>query len=145
MSVVRELSAGESHRAWEAMRELRPHVGDAAQFAARVDDAQRPGGYRLLASFEDDAEQASAVAGFRVLETLFAGRLLYVDDLSTVPAARGRGHAGGLLAELDRLGAELGCEWLQLDSGVQAERFTAHRLYMNHGMAIVSHHFGKRL
>ena len=71
--------------------------------------------------------------------------MLYVDDLSTVPAARGRGHAGRLLAELDRLATELGCEWLQLDSGVQAERFTAHRLYMNHGMGIVSHHFGKRL
>ena len=84
------------------MRELRPQIGDAAQFAARIDDVQRPRRYRLLAVVRGRMpRQAVAVAGFRVLETLFAGRMLYVDDLSTLPEARGRGHAAALLARLD--------------------------------------------
>ena len=142
---LRELSAGQTQLAWEAMRELRPAIGDAERFAAHIDEVQRPGGYRLLAVFEDGRDSAVAVAGFRVLETLFAGRMLYVDDLSTLPAARGRGHAGALLDRLEQEGRELGCDQLHLDSAVGDQRHTAHRLYMNHRLAIVSHHFAKPL
>ena len=144
-SHVRELAPGETQLAWEAMRELRPHIGDAGEFAARIDDVQRPGGYRLFAAFEHGRDSAAAVAGFRVLETLYAGRMLYIDDLSTLPSARGRGYAKALLERLDEEARSLGCDWLQLDSGVGPERHDAHRLYMRHRMAIVSHHFGKQL
>ena len=68
---------------------------------------------------------------------------LYVDDLSTLPQSRGRGHAGGLLDRLVEEAARLGCAELHLDSGVGAARWTAHRLYMNHGLTIVSHHFAR--
>ena len=124
---VRELAAGETQLAWEAMRELRPHIGNADEFAARIDELQRPNGYRLLASFEHGRDSAAAVAGFRVLETLFAGRMLYVDDLSTLPAARGRGHAKALLERLDEEGqrsAATGCSSTQA-SGRSAGTRTA--------------------
>ena len=62
-----------------------------------VDRVQRPNGYRLLAAFEPDVEHAVAVAGFRLAHSLAWGRYLYVDDLVTLPEARGRGHARGLL------------------------------------------------
>ncbi len=56
----------------------------------------------------------TAVAGFRLLRTLFAGDVLYVDDLSTLPEARGRGHAGALLDWCAEEGRRLGatrCTW----------------------------------
>jgi GNAT superfamily N-acetyltransferase len=73
------------------------------------------------------------------------GHHLYVDDLSTAPQGRRQGHAGALLDWLIEEGRRLGCGQLHLDSGVGPERFDAHRLYHNHGLAIYSHHFARGL
>jgi GNAT superfamily N-acetyltransferase len=129
--------------AFEAMRELRPRLADPESFARHVDDVQRPQGYRLVAVREDD--RVVAVAGFRVIENLADGRILYVDDLSTLPEARRRGYASELLAWCEEEARRLGCGELHLDSAVGPDRRDAHRLYMNHGMRIASHHFEKAL
>jgi len=63
MSEVRELNTGESHLAAAALLELRPHVGTPAELAERV-DRQRPGGYRVVGSFDEGEEEAAAAAGF---------------------------------------------------------------------------------
>lgn len=142
---VRELLPPDTALAHAAMRELRPRAADAAAFARRVDDLQRPQGYRLVAILEEGAAEAVAVAGFRVVECLAWGRALYVDDLSTVAAARRRGHARALLEWLGEEARRLGCGELHLDSGVGPERREAHRLYFNCGMRITSHHFAVEL
>jgi hypothetical protein len=49
----------------------------------------------------------------------------------------------GLTCYLDS--TRLRCDQLHLDSGVGPERFDAHRLYHNHGLAIYSHHFARGL
>ena len=138
---VRELEAGETGLAWEALRELRPHLTDREAFVARVDELQRPEGYRIVAVFEDGDEQARAVAGFRVGHNLAWGRFLYVDDLSTLPEARRRGHARRLLDWVAAEAERLGCDSVELDSGVGADRQHAHRTYFSAGMRIASFHF----
>jgi GNAT superfamily N-acetyltransferase len=143
MPEVRELTPGDTHRAARALLELRPHMGDEAALAARVDEVQRPGGYRLLGSFDAGEESASAAAGFRVVEMLAWGRALYVDDLVTLPEARGRGHADALFAWLDEEARRLGCDQFHLDSGVEAARADAHRFYFRHRMRITSYHFAR--
>jgi GNAT superfamily N-acetyltransferase len=125
------------------MRELRTHLTDAESFARYIDEDQRPQGYRLVGAFEGDA--VVAVAGFRVMNTLFSGQVLYVDDLSTLPAARGRGHAGALLDWCEEEARRLDCDELHLDSAVGPERQDAHRLYFNKGLRIASYHFTKSL
>jgi GNAT superfamily N-acetyltransferase len=141
---LRELAAGETALAFEAMRALRPQLAGEAEFARRVDEVQRPQGYRLVAAVEDDGT-VSAVAGFRVYDMLAYGRVLYVDDLSTLPAARRRGHGRALLEWCGAEAARAGCDALHLDSGVGADRRDAHRLYFNAGMRISSHHFAREL
>jgi GNAT superfamily N-acetyltransferase len=141
---IQEVDAGETGRAFTAMRELRPHLSGEEEFVRRVDERQRPAGYRLVAAIEDDGT-VSAVAGFRVLDTLAFGRMLYVDDLSTLPAARRRGRARALLDWCGAEGVRLGCDALHLDSGVGPRRQDAHRLYLNAGMRISSHHFSREL
>jgi GNAT superfamily N-acetyltransferase len=125
------------------MRALRTHHSDEAEFVRRVDEDQRPQGYRIVAAFEEG--RAVAVAGFRVIRNLFAGDMLYVDDLSTLPETRGRGHGGALLDWCAEEGRRLGCDEIHLDSAVIPERQDAHRLYFNKRMRIGSYHFVRPL
>jgi GNAT superfamily N-acetyltransferase len=146
MPSVRELHEGETALAARALLELRPSVGGAEELVATVDEVQRPAGYRVVASFDDDeTEHAAAVAGFRVLQNLSSGRHLYVDDLVTREDRRGRGHAGALFEWMYEEGRRLDCPQFHLDSGVGPERADAHRFYFTHGMRIVSYHFARRL
>jgi GNAT superfamily N-acetyltransferase len=138
---VRELPAGETGLAWEALHALRPDVADRATLIGRIDELQRPEGYRIVAAFEDGIEQARAVAGFRLGHNLAWGRFLYVDDLSTVPAARRRGHGRRLLDWVAEEADRLGCDSVELDSGVGPDRQDAHRTYFGAGMRIASYHF----
>jgi GNAT superfamily N-acetyltransferase len=141
---IRELPIGETVLAHAALAELRTSfVQDRDGFVARIDDDQRPEGYRLLAAFEAGEDDAVAVAGFRRLATLAWGDILYVDDLVTRAAARRRGHARGLLEALEAEARALGCRAIHLDSG--HHRYDAHRLYLGVGYRIASHHLVRDL
>jgi GNAT superfamily N-acetyltransferase len=142
MAKVRELAPGESHLAAAALLELRPHLKTAERVVERS-DAQRADGYRLAASFEAGDDQAAAVAGFRVSTSLAWGHHVYVDDLVTRKALRGRGHADAVMAWVENEARSAGCRQLHLDSGLGPDRADAHRFYFRHGLTIVSHHFAK--
>jgi GNAT superfamily N-acetyltransferase len=142
---IRELLVGETHLAHHAMRALREAFVDEQRFVEHVDGTLRPAGYRLVAALTAGQTQALAVAGFRMSDSLAWGRYLYVDDLSTAPDARRQGHAGALLDWIVQEGRRLGCAQLHLDSGTGAERFNAHRLYHDRGLAIYAHHFARGL
>jgi GNAT superfamily N-acetyltransferase len=126
----------EIRRCHSVMRELRPLFQDPEQFVARVLRQQKEG-YRL--AFLESENEVRAVAGYRFLESLFSGKLLYVDDLVTRESDRSRGFGGDLLDWLIEQAREQGCENLELDSGVQ--RFDAHRFYFSKRMSISSYHF----
>jgi GNAT superfamily N-acetyltransferase len=143
MEGVRELEAGESHLAADALLELRPRWETRERIAGRIDE-MRPA-YRLVASFAGGDEQAAAAAGFRVMEMLAWGRIIYVDDLVTRAGQRGHGHAGAVMAHVEAEARRLDCESVQLDSGLQAERADAHRFYFRHGMRINAFHFAREL
>ena len=123
-------------RCWEVMRELRSHLRDAADFRARVYRQQKEG-YRVALLVTDDI--ARAVAGYRVVEMLFSGRHLYVDDLVTREEDRSQGFGAALFDWLVEEARAQGCATLELDSGVQ--RFDAHRFYFVKRMKIASYHF----
>lgn len=65
--------------------------------------------------------------------------MLYVDDLVTDDTVRSKGYGKAMLDWLLSQARSEHCDTLELDSGVQ--RFDAHRFYLVHRMAIVSHHF----
>jgi len=117
------------------MRQLRPHVPEA-EFVERV-RRQQAGGY-MLAFVEDDGRVVAA-AGYRVMDNLYSGRVLYVDDLVTDETVRSKGYGRQMLDWLVGEARQAGCQTLELDSGVQ--RFDAHRFYLTHRMVIASHHF----
>ena len=128
-------SDAEISRCYPVMQQLRSHVA-AADFVAIV-RRQMDGGYRLACL--EEAGGVQAVSGFRVIENLVGGRVLYVDDLVTDAAARSRGHGKHLFDWLVARARAEACAFLEPDSGVQ--RFDAHRFYFVNRMVISSHHF----
>jgi GNAT superfamily N-acetyltransferase len=135
----RELPPEETRLAFAPLRELRPHVASVDEFVERVNDAQRPEGYRLVASFE--GSEAVSATGFRRLHTLAWGDILYIDDLVTLESHRGRGHAHRLLDWVLTEARRLGCAAVHLDSA--PHRHAAHRLYLDEGYVISSFHFSR--
>src|SRR5204863_1144789 len=123
-------------RCHPVMRELRPLFQEPEQFVERVLRQQKEG-YQL-AFLESDGE-VCAVAGYRILESLFSGKFLYVDDLVTRESDQSRGFGGQLLDWLIEQARAQGCGNFELDSGVQ--RFDAHRFYFSKRMSISSYHF----
>jgi GNAT superfamily N-acetyltransferase len=133
---IRELAAPAEWRlAWPVMRELRPNHDESSFLAAL--ERQSAAGYRLAALL--DGEAAIAVAGFRHLEMLWRGPMVYVDDLVTREDRRGTGAGTVLFDWLVAEARRLGCVALHLDSGVQ--RHGAHAFYFARGMHIAAHHF----
>ncbi|WP_132119514.1 GNAT family N-acetyltransferase [Actinocrispum wychmicini] len=137
---IEEFGEATVELAYPVMKELRPHLTGSADFAARV-RLQRAEGYRLVGSFDATGAVVSA-AGFRLGRTLAWGPFLYIDDLCTLPAARGQGHARALLAWIDDEARRLGCHQVHLDSGTH--RHAAHRRYLSSGFVIEALHFSKK-
>jgi GNAT superfamily N-acetyltransferase len=136
---VREVGVGSTQLVHRAMAALRPHHDDVAAFVSRVDGQQRPQGYRLFGAFLHASTEAVGVLGLRCISNLWAGDILHIDDLSTLPEARRRGAARALLDVAVAEARSLGCAQLHLDSGHQ--RHAAHKVYLEHGFDISSHHF----
>jgi GNAT superfamily N-acetyltransferase len=120
---------------YPVMAQLRPHV-PAEGFVARV-RRMEAGGYRM--AFVADDGGVRAVAGYRTLDQLVRGLVIYVDDLITDETARSRGYGEALLTWLYDRARSTGCTALELDSGVH--RFDAHRFYFRHRMTISAYHF----
>ena len=118
------------------MLDLRPHLAPG-NYVSTVKRMMASDCYKLAAVWEDDVVRA--VAGYRFMEMLYCGRILYVDDLNTDPRHRSR-HIGKLLLDwLKDQALAAGCGQLHLDSGVQRE--TTHRFYFRERLTISAYHF----
>jgi GNAT superfamily N-acetyltransferase len=135
MQIRLAASVAELERCFPIIVQLRPHL-DKAHFIQQVQRQQQEG-YRL--AYLEAADQIRAVAGCRVLEKLFNGRSLYVDDLVTDEHSRSQGYGEALFHWLIEYGRSHNCQQLELDSGVQ--RSAAHRFYFRQRMVIASYHF----
>ena len=128
-------------RCFPVMRQLRTHFEEDGKFVEQV-ERQRGAGFRM-AFLEDGSDEIRAVAGYRMSESLYAGRVCLGDDLVTHAEGRSVGDGGGLLDWRVAAARTAGCGRLELDSGVQ--RFAAHRFYLTKRMIISSHHFSLEL
>ncbi len=128
---------------WEAMHLLRPHLVKK-EFVGTVTE-MIGSGYTLAYIREgnrkgnDEGGRAVAAIGFRELHFLLHGKHIYIDDLTTLPGGRKKGYAGMLLDYVFGIAASRGMSVVTLDSG--PTRHDAHRLYLNKGFTIASHHF----
>jgi GNAT superfamily N-acetyltransferase len=125
---------------YKVMQQLRPHFTSENAF---VDQVQRQiqEGYRL--AYIQDSGQVKTLAGFRFLEFLAWGKVLYIDDLVSDSATRKNGFGSKILQWVINEAKRAQYDQVHLDSGPQ--RHDAHRLYLNHGFKIIGHHFALEL
>jgi GNAT superfamily N-acetyltransferase len=116
---------------------LRPHLIEAN--FVEVVRVQAKEGYRI-AYIESDGEVVAAT-GFRVLHFLAWGKVMYIDDLITLPSKKRAGLGGALLDWLSGQRKLLDCDEIHLDTGFA--RHDAHRLYLNKGFTLNCHHLAK--
>ena len=116
------------------MQELRPHLNlnTFLEAATRI----KAQGYHLISLADPEVR---AVAGFRKMEMLAMGTVLYVDDLITSSPHRSKGYGQQLLNWLWEEAKRQNCQYLELDSG--AKRLNAHRFYETNGMQKAAFHF----
>lgn len=98
-------------------------------------------GYRLAGL--EDRGVLKAVGGFRLMETISWGRILFVDDLVTDAGMRSKGYGEALLKWICDYAERHGCNELHLDSGLQRTR--AHEFYERFGMQKNCYHFTLKL
>jgi GNAT superfamily N-acetyltransferase len=98
-------------------------------------------GYRIV--YLEHEGRIVAAAGYRYLHFLAWGKSLYLDDLITLPEARGQGWGGKLMDWLVNEGQGAGCRQLHLDTG--HHRHDAHKLYLRKGLRLACHHMAMDL
>lgn len=136
--VKKAIAKAQISACFKVVQQLRPHLKEEEAFVQQVQRQMREG-YHLVYLQEDGT--VKAVAGYRSLEFLAWGKVLYIDDLITDVEARKSGFGGILLKWLTEEAKKLNCNQIHLDSGYQ--RHEAHRLYLKHGFKIYTHHFAK--
>ena len=121
----------------KAILELRPHIIEN-EYLEKTKMLLSEGPQMI---YVDEGGDAPAVSVFRINYYFFRGKNVYIDDLGTLAAHRGKGYAGALLDFIIEYAKEQKCENIHLDSGYQKERHDAHRLYLKKGFYLASHHF----
>lgn len=124
---------------WEAIFLLRPML-EKENFVSQIKELQQEG-YTLL--YIEENNQVTAIAGYRIYTMLYCGKMLYLDDLSTLETHRGKGYASQLLSHLKEIALKQDCVSIQLDSG--PGRTTAHKLYFKEDFTISAYHFHKKI
>lgn len=125
---------------FEVMQQLRPDL-EESRYVPMIRRLMASDGLKLLALLEDSVVRA--VASYRVMNMLYCGRLIYVDDLVADERVRSRGYGAKLIARLKDEGHALGCSEIQLISRTTREQ--AHRFYFREGFGIECFHFRIKL
>lgn len=126
-------------RAFPVIVQLRPQLTPAA-FRERVRQQMKQG-YRLAAL--EAGGLVRSLGGYRLLDYLWVGRAMYVDDLITDEASRSHRYGEQLMNWLREIATADGCVELHLDSGLHRAR--AHRFYFRQGMYVEDFHFVMKL
>lgn len=131
-------SEDELRACFPVMHELRPHLQDYEDFAARL-RRMHADGYRLLAGWQDG--KPVALAGYRLQENLIYGPFLYVDDLVVKEDSRGCNWGARLLDAVSAIAERAGCAKLVLDTALS--NALAQRFYFRQGLLTGAMRFSK--
>jgi len=121
--IIRELTTNDLPQAFPVVSQLRAHL--SLDEYINLVKAMKPDGYLAIGLFENG--KIVSYAGFAKLINLYYGEHIWVYDLVTDEAKRGKGYGKRLLLHIEKYAKDnrLGC--VALSSGIQ--RGEAHGFY----------------
>jgi GNAT superfamily N-acetyltransferase len=125
----------EVRRCFNAYKELRPHLRSADELVERWRNQTREG-FQIV--YIPDGDIVPACAGYRFLNTLAWGHILYIDDLVAIATRHKTGLGSTILQYLQEEARRMGCDAVHLDTGYQ--RHLAHLAYLRNGFHFNCHH-----
>jgi GNAT superfamily N-acetyltransferase len=125
-------------RAESVHRQLRPTL--PPDYARRMKEIFAAGAEMAVAVV---ADAVRGVCVFRMLNNTSSGLALYCDDLVADETTRSTGVGHAMIAYMEALARERGCNVFTLDSGTQRQK--AHKFYFREGFTVVAFHFAKPL
>lgn len=134
-SITEAETESDVRRCWPVFRELRRNISEEETYVGRW-KLQQGEGYKI-AFLEQDGE-VSGIAGYRLVNSMAWGRIIYLDDLGVLEKKHGEGMGAALLQHVQNVALRLECEAVHLDTGYHRKR--AHRTYLRNGFELESHH-----
>ena len=125
----------EVRRCFNAYKELRPHLRSEDELVERWRNQTREG-FQIV--YIPDGDIVPACAGYRFLNTLAWGHILYIDDLVAISTRHKTGLGSTILQYLQEEARRMGCDAVHLDTGYQ--RHLAHLAYLRNGFQFNCHH-----
>ena len=114
---------------------LRPHL-DKDNWSSMVSEMMQNEKYRIAGIMDDD--KVVAFAGYRSMTSLHSGNIIYIDDLCTLEAYRGKGLASQLLSHVKAIAVSDNKDAVVLDTNFNNN--TAQKLYLKSGFQLVALH-----
>lgn len=125
---------------FDVVLQLRPHL-ERSNHVALIRSLMASDGLKVLALLDEG--EVRAIAVYRVMNMLYCGSLIYIDDLVVDERVRSHGYGARLISRLKDEGRALGCSEVQLISRVTREH--AHRFYFREGFGMECFHFRAKI
>lgn len=125
---------------WEVASLLRPHLAQEKWIPTVIEMIQNEK-YFMAGIFDND--RFVAFAGCRFMTSLHTGNIIYIDDLCTLDAYRGKGLATQLLDHINEIARLNGQDALVLDTDFTNN--TAQKVYFKSGFKLAALHLENRL
>jgi len=123
--IIKELDIDEIAQAFPVVSQLRPHL-NWAEYIELV-KTMKTSGYQAVCLHENESGKIVSYAGFAKLVNLYYGEHIWVYELVTDEAKRGKGYGKLLLSHIEKYARDNALNCVALSSGVQKER--AHKFY----------------
>lgn len=124
-------------KCWEVLYELRPHL----KRETFVEEVRKTLDDNWMLIYIEEHGKAVSASVFERGYNLFRGPYINIDDLVSLPEARGKGYGSQLLDWILDYASENKFAQVHLDSAVNPGRHDAHRLYLNKKFNVTSLHF----
>lgn len=130
----------EIQQCWEVISLLRPHL-DKTNWLNIILEMMRNEKYSIAVI--EDNNQFVAFAGYRIMNSLHSGHIIYIDDLCTLQSHRGKGLASQLLDYIENIALSKNLDAVVLDTDFHNN--TAQKVYFKSGFKLVAVHLAHQL
>lgn len=125
----------EIEQCWEVAFLLRPHL-NKNNWVSIITEMMQNEKYNLIGIMDND--KFVAFAGYRRMTSLYSGNIIYIDDLCTLEAYRGKGLASQLLEYVKAIAIAENKDTVELDTGF--DNNTGQKLYLKSGFKLAALH-----